>query len=127
MINYRELFALVLLALLLLAPHALFAETSNTVNERIPVQKTEMEQHWQLDCADSWAELRKSATSSPNQSHCGVPPELQRAIQLCAFIYQPPGSADHSSCPDYQAAHTAAQRGNCGSLTNTLQHSTQCH
>ena len=78
-------------------------DSSNAVNERIHVSPAEMESHWQVDCANSWArtvELREKAGSP----ECALPPGLQREIRLCAFIYQPPGQQLSHFGPDYQSA-----------------------
>jgi len=91
------------LLLLLPAPLVLADSSSNAVNERIPVRKAEMEVHWKVDCAGSWAtfvELRDRAAGEA----CTMPAELQRQLQLCAFIYQPPGEEVTHSYPDYRAA-----------------------
>ena len=83
---------------------------SNAVNERITVTSAEMESHWRVDCATSWArviELREKM-GSPD---CALPPELQRELKLCAFIYQPPGQQLTQSGPDYQSATAQSADG----------------
>jgi hypothetical protein len=80
---------------------------SNAVNERITVTPVEMESHWQVDCATSWAraiELREKA-GSPG---CALPPDVLRELKLCSFIYQPPGQQRAQSGPDYQSAAAQA-------------------
>lgn len=81
--------------------------SSDAVNERIHVTPEEMESHWQVDCANSWAravELRKKADSPA----CAPPPNLLRQLKLCAFIYQPPGQQLTHFGPDYQSAAAQA-------------------
>lgn len=114
MILFRSLYCL-----LLLAPVAFAADDSNAVNERIPVTRLEMERHWQVDCTASWGQLKQVAQVHQD---CEVASGLLRQLQLCAFIYQPPGSAAAASCPDYQAAYRAAGQGDCLAL-GLLHHS----
>lgn len=85
-------------------------DNSNAVNERITVTAAEMEAHWQVDCAGSWArtvELREEAGSA----ECVLPPNLLRHLKLCAFIYQPPGKTLINSGLDFQSATAAAVDG----------------
>jgi hypothetical protein len=107
----RILFCLSFCALAASAVSA--AGNSNAVNERLTVTPAEMESHWQVDCASSWArviELREKM-SSPD---CALPPDLQSELKLCAFIYQPPGQQLTQSGPDYQsAAAQAVDAGEC--------------
>ena len=87
-----------------LAAAALSANgSSDAVNERIHVTPAEMEAHWQVDCANSWAraiELHPKA-GSPD---CALPAGVLRELKLCAFIYQPPGQQLTHTGPDYQSA-----------------------
>ncbi len=81
--------------------------SSNAVNERIPVSPKEMEAHWQVDCAHSWArtvDLRARAVPL----ECAIPADLLRELKLCAFIYQPPGQQFTHFVPDYQSATVQA-------------------
>lgn len=91
------------LALMLVSSFLQAGPGSDAVNERLPVRKAEMETHWQVDCARSWAnkvELR----DMPGAQGCILPLDLQRQLQLCAFIYQPPGEQAAHAGPDYRAA-----------------------
>lgn len=97
----RILFYLVFLSLP--AMQVCAEDSSNAVNERITVTPAEMESHWQVDCANSWTravELRESSVPAV----CALPPDLQRELKLCAFIYQPPGQQPTQLGPDYQSA-----------------------
>jgi len=103
--------------LLLLASVVLADNDSNAVNERIPVRKSEMEAHWKVDCASSWArviELRVEA----GVHDCIFPENLRRQLQLCAFIYQPPGENFMHAGPDYQSAIAGGEEG--GKCENSL-------
>ena len=105
------------LLLLAVAPMLLADSNSNAVNERIPVRKQEIEAHWKLDCASSWAaaiELRRP----PHHENCSLPADLQRQLQLCAFIYQPPGEQATHTGPDYLAAISReGEGGQCHKLS----------
>ena len=86
---------------------------SNAVNERLPVRKAEMEAHWQVDCAHSWARKVELGDMAGAQ-RCVLPPDLQRQLQLCAFIYQPPGEQVAHAGPDYRAAFAdIGTQGDC--------------
>lgn len=103
------------------APLLLADSNSNAVNERIPVRKKEMEVHWNVDCATSWAtftELRR-ATSKEN---CTLPSELRRDLQLCAFIYQPPGEPSSHVGPDYLGAISPELEGSAGDISPCSGH-----
>jgi hypothetical protein len=113
-----------LLALLLLAPLTLSANTGDTANERIVVTKPELEAHWQVDCAETWSILTRAIAALPSRERCDIAPDLQRSIlrsiQLCVFIYQPPGASSPDNCPNYRAAHSAVLQGDCRRLTSLL-------
>ena len=50
------------LLLVCLAPLVMAATpVSDTVNERLPVSRVELEAHWQVDCSAAWAELEQLA------------------------------------------------------------------
>ena len=106
-------FLLRVLVLILVSSFAQAEPSSDAVNERLPVRKAEMETHWQVDCARSWAnkvELR----GKPGARGCILPPDLQRQLQLCAFIYQPPGEQVVHAGPDYRAAFAdPGTKGDC--------------
>lgn len=95
---------------LLLAPLVLAGESSDAVNERIPVTKNEMEEHWQVNCTEAWAELRVMTADPVVAGNCGVSTELTRQIQLCGFIYQTPGQQVQHHCPDYRSASNLLQQ-----------------
>ena len=94
-------------------PASLVAEQGDIANERIPVRKIELERHWQVDCSKTWARLIESVPATGIQAYCGVAPDLARNLQLCVFIYQPPGSTGGDSRPDYRSAYTALQSRDC--------------
>ena len=80
----------------------LAAAGSDTVNERIPVRKAEMEAHWKVDCRALWQALTTALPAASGRESCGVTPDLRQQLQLCAFIHQPPGEESTHSCPDYR-------------------------
>lgn len=84
--------------LLLFSATGLTENQSNAVNERLPVTKAEMEAHWQVDCRASWAAIQNRRGTAD----CRPDAELGQALQLCAFIYQPPGEEPVAVCPDYR-------------------------
>ena len=96
------------------------------VNERIPVSRLELEAHWQVDCEQSWNDLIQFAIAFDDQGECVIPAKLQRQIQLCAFIYQPPGETAHSTCRDFDGARRAAIQANCQAMTLLLEGSAEC-
>ncbi len=99
------------LILLAAAPLLQAGGNSDTANERIPVKKVQMEAHWKVDCALSWAKLIERR-ALPGQESCVLPPALQQQLQLCAYIYQPPGEQFSHAGRDYQAA----ANGECNQL-----------
>lgn len=117
--------AIVLLTPLLLAPLALVAENADAVNERIPVSSAQLEEHWQVACAQAWEALQASGKS------CRFSAELRRQIKLCGFIYQAPGGTSQSSCPDYLSASEHLQQtslhGDCRGLVLFLREQDGCH
>ena len=120
MINHTGI-AILLLISLLLSPLSLAGDNDDAINERIPVSRAEMEAHWQVDCAAAWEDLLTAAalsTKQPaNKDNCTIPGQLQREIQLCAFIYQAPGGDPDHNCPDYRGVskrlNAADKSGNC--------------
>ena len=95
----------------------LAADNSDTANERIPVTKKEMEIHWQVDCSKIWDSLAGVAQKFTSSGSCSIPIDLLQNLQLCAFIYQPPASPSPSNCPSFRAAHAAAKRGDCRTMS----------
>jgi hypothetical protein len=103
------------------------APVSDTVNERIPVSRLELEAHWQVDCSAAWVELEQLAAAT---GQCAPEDRLRRTLQLCAFIYQPPGGEVDAACPDFAAALDLLGAGpapdSCGSLANFLSGKGRC-
>ena len=99
-----RMFVLLLVAPTLLAgSNANANSNANAVNERLPVRKTEMEAHWNVNCAHDWARMEELRSISGGDE-CVLPPDLLRELQLCAFIYQPPGEETTYSGPNFQTA-----------------------
>ena len=116
------------LLLVCLAPLVMAATpVSDTVNERLPVSRVELEAHWQVDCSAAWAELEQLAGAT---GQCVPGARLRRTLQLCAFIYQPPGEEVATACPDFAAALDLLEAGpvpdSCRSLANFLSGKGRC-
>jgi hypothetical protein len=93
----------ILSPLLLLLPLVTFADAdTDAVNERLPVRKAELESHWQVDCLGSWSAVTEAFEQGPEPADCRPAPEQRRQLELCAFIYQPPGEISRHDCPDYR-------------------------
>ena len=89
--------------LLLLLPLVTLADAdTDAVNERLPVRKAELESHWQVDCQGGWSSVTGALEREPEAADCRPSPELRRELELCAFIYQPPGEISRHDCPDYR-------------------------
>ncbi len=114
---------------LLLAPAAYAASVSDAVNERIPVSSAALEAHWRVDCTSSWARFSDAWLQAQAGVSCDIDLGLRDELELCAFIYQPPGTAGSeaekevcSDCcrPDYRAAvellDSAGPAGLCAEL-----------
>ena len=112
--------------LVLVAPIVVAGDNSDAVNERIPVSRAEMELHWQVDCSDSWKQLQHFARDHQSAQRCELAPDLLRQLQLCAFIYQPPGSPAASACPDYRSAYDSVGQGDCVALGSLLESGAGC-
>ena len=114
----------------LLSSVALAAPVSDTVNERIPVSGAELEAHWQVDCTEVLVQLSAATQSLEADVPCPISPALRHQLQLCVFIYQPPGSAAARDCPDYRGAlsvlNQAAPEAQCPDLAEFLQARTNC-
>ena len=107
--------------LLLLSPLVLAGGNSDAVNERIPVSESEMEEHWQVNCAEAWGQLRMTTTDPVTTDNCGVSTELTREIRLCGFIYQAPGEQIQQRCPDYRSvSQLLEQRSESTQCSNIL-------
>ena len=116
--------------LLLSLSQPLAASESDTVNERVPVSKAELEAHWDVDCAqvaDSMAQVVMGPTSG---DVCEFSPGLRHQLQLCAFIYQAPGADSSHLCPDYRGSLEALERsgpdGDCVSFKISLHSLEDC-
>ena len=117
--DYGMIFVLRLIALIAIAPQVLADSNSNAVNERLPVRKAEVEAHWKVDCQVSWAGLLELRSKGGGQA-CDLPSNLRRELQLCAFIYQPPGVQSLHTDPDYQGAiNSMGGGGQCQKASNT--------
>ena len=125
MLNYAGFAALLFLAVLALAGNG-----GDAVNERIPVSKAALEDHWQVDCASVWARLQAVAAQRSTQDHCGIPAGLAQDIKLCAFIYQPPGADSRHTCPDYrgvsQQLEQAGESADCPKLPASIANKMNC-
>ena len=119
-------FSRTLLLLLLSAPITCAMGNTDAVNERIPVTRAEMETHWQLDCKASWNTLLQGAKPTRSDNGCNIPSDVQRQLQLCGFIYQPPGQAATHVCPDHQRGFQAAEKGDCGAIHVLARDWAQC-
>lgn len=107
---------------LLLAPLVAAASGSDMVNERIPVTPAELESHWQVDCRAVWTELGRALRPAPVDGTCTVLANSRRALQLCAFIYQPPGGKGEWQCPDYRGMsgllEPGGEGGDCAAMVD---------
>ncbi len=86
--------------LLIIAPAAYAASVSDAVNERIPVSSAALEAHWQVDCASSWARFSDAEARAQAGRACDIDVGLRDELQLCAFIYQPPGTGGSEAVTD---------------------------
>ena len=106
-------------ALMLLSRLTLADGNADAVNERIPVAGAELEAHWKVDCSATLDSLQAQVQAS-HVPGCTIATDLRRDIQLCAFIYQPPGSPARHRCPDYQQIAKqlgpGGQPGSCAEL-----------
>jgi len=135
MINQTGI-AVLLLISPLLSPVSLAGDSADAVNERIPVNKAEMEDHWQVDCAATWERLLTAAAAAQStkqsivKDDCGIPDQLRRDIQLCAFIYQAPGGEPGHDCPDYRSAskhlQQASEPAQCTNLLTSILQQADC-
>lgn len=105
----------------LLSAQAHTRTDTDAVNERIPVSRYEMEEHWQVDCTATWRELAGLKAGTAEIESGGI---LTR-LQLCSFIYQPPGS-EYSNCPNYRLAEASLRSNNWSQLRQLLVDSSHC-
>jgi hypothetical protein len=119
-----------LLLLLLLSPLALADNNSNAVNERIPVNAAEMEAHWQVDCSTVRESLLLVAVQTSSEPDCGIAAKLRQDTQLCAFIYQAPGTNTQHKCPDYSGVSEHLQQAikltQCARLFSDIREKLAC-
>ena len=111
---------------LIIAPSVWAGGSSDAVNERIPVSKLELEAHWEVDCEKDWNGFIGLASAFKNQGECVIPPQLPHHMQLCAFIYQPPGETALNTCRDFEGAQRAAVLGNCQAMALLIEESKKC-
>lgn len=118
------------LVLFLVVPGGVAAPASDTINERIPVSRAELEAHWKVDCRATWSAVQALADGALAGKSCRIGPESRRILQLCVFIHQPPGGADTHTCPDYRAVLAAADAAGstqgCAALANILRRNGSC-
>jgi hypothetical protein len=98
----------------LFTPVVLAAPVSDTVNERIPVTAAELEVHWQVDCSEVSGLLRAATRGSEAGEVCAIGSIMHRQLELCVFIYQPPGSNTDHVCPDYRGALSVIDQARSG-------------
>lgn len=106
------------------------SDSSDTVNERIPVRKAELEEHWQVNCQDTWLDLQQAMTQA-SAGGCAIPPRLHHEFKLCSYIYQPPGAEPApGSCPDYRGVSILlrqdAPESRCLSIQKFLENHSSC-
>ncbi|MCP5165526.1 MAG: hypothetical protein H6990_10780 [Pseudomonadales bacterium] len=106
------------LLLFFLAPLVMAAApVSDTVNERIPVSRVELEAHWQVDCGAAWAELEQLAGAT---GQCAPGDRLRHTPALAAHL-PAPGEEVAAARPDFAAALTCSGEpcpDSCRSLAN---------
>jgi hypothetical protein len=116
--------------LLLSLSEPLAASESDTVNERVPVSKAELEAHWHVDCARVADSMAQAVIGPTSGDACEFSPELRHQLQLCAFIYQAPGADSGHLCPDFRGALEALERsgpdGDCASSRISLHSVEDC-
>jgi hypothetical protein len=104
------------LALVLLAASgAALAADADMVNERPPVTREQLEQHWGVDCEALRRELLAAGAqsglgASPVAAHEDAPTRIARwraGMRLCAAIHNAPGNDAALPCPDYARAARA--------------------
>jgi hypothetical protein len=126
MLKHTELVLSVCLSALALA-----ANDGDAVNERIVVNKADMEAHWRVDCAVAWVRLQTAAAGQSRHDQCEITADLVREIKLCAFIYQAPGGNSPHSCPDYRSASQQLElrsaASGCPSLPPTIVQRMKCN
>jgi hypothetical protein len=110
-----------LVLITLLSAQAHTRTDTDAVNERIPVSRYEMEEHWQVDCAATWRELADLEASNTG-AETG---QFLTRLQLCSFIYQPPGS-EYSNCPNYRLAEASLRDEDWPQLRQLLSDASHC-
>jgi hypothetical protein len=116
-----------MMAFLVLYSAGIILADSDMVNERIPVQKIEMEKHWGVDCQETLASLSMRLEASTS---CAADAQVRKALELCMFIYQPPGQELTRICPNYRELHALLSRTNdestCQSLRQVVNSALAC-
>ncbi|MEH6589037.1 MAG: hypothetical protein V7746_02210 [Halioglobus sp.] len=107
-----------LFVLITIITPSLLLASDDAVNERIPVRPLEKELHWNIDCSSSWHSLLEAG--------CSAEKTLQRQLQLCAMIYQPPGETHPPQCPDFDSAYRSLQSRDCKKLNRLLVEQSDC-
>ena len=99
-----------LAACALLATGAVGAAESDVVNERIPVPRLALEQHWQIDCArllQSYEAARQEQFKPVKAEELA---ELIREANLCSYVHNVSASGiSAETCPDYTAISAVLQ------------------
>lgn len=106
----------------LAASGAVHAADQDVVNERPPVARRQLEQHWGVDCEALRRELLANGAHAASDASLASVPEDARArstrqraaLRLCAAIYNAPGDEAAVSCPDYAAAMRALDDDSAG-------------
>ena len=110
---------LALAALLLPAVSLTAADDNAVANERPPLSRAALEQHWGVDCTALRARILAWA-DQPRAS--AAPSDWDQPLQLCAAIHNPPGEQGAPGCPDYAGAAVALRGDAARSLLLRLLH-----
>lgn len=109
---------------------ALAGNDGDAVNERIPVDKVQLEAHWRVNCAAAWSRLQKVAAAHSTTDQCQIGADLAREIKLCAFIYQAPGDDSTHQCPDYRGIsrqlEQSREMAGCPQLPTSIANQAGC-
>lgn len=99
------------IALLVLATSAAaHGGDTDVVNERPPVTRRALEEHWGVDCAALRRELLQADAQSLAAAREGAPARRARwrsGLRLCGAIHNAPGDDKGVHCPDYAQAARA--------------------
>lgn len=80
------------------------------VNERPLLRGTELEKYWRLDCSSTVTEILAQLPTSQDGTEINWDGINMKNLELCAFIYNTPGTSRAQHCPDYRRALTELQR-----------------